>query len=173
MTEFRFKLTIFGDGGVGKSTLIQRYLEGVFAATFRQTVGIDFYLKKLELNGKKISLQIWDFAGEAKFRFLLPGAVSGADGCIFLYDITRYLTFKHLDNWLSVFNESNRELGQTVSTILVGSKLDLAETRAVAEVDAANFSKANGFKYIECSSKSGENVEKVFMKIAELGNRFP
>ncbi|MBY9019012.1 MAG: GTP-binding protein [Candidatus Lokiarchaeota archaeon] len=168
MNEYRFKLCIFGDGGVGKTTLIQRYLEGMFKATFRQTVGMDFYLKKLELGGKKISLQVWDFGGEEKFRFLLPGAVSGANGCIFLYDITRYLTFKNLDNWISVFNESNRELGQTVSTILVGSKLDLAETRAVAEVDAINFSKANGFNYIECSSKSGENVEDVFTKIGEL-----
>ena len=168
MNEYRFKLCIFGDGGVGKTTLIQRYLEGVFKATFRETVGMDFYLKKLELDGKKISLQVWDFGGEEKFRFLLPGAVSGANGCIFLYDITRYLTFKNLDNWLSVFNESNKEQGQTVSTILVGSKLDLVETRVVAEVDAVNFSKANGFNYIECSSKSGENVEAVFTKIAEL-----
>jgi small GTP-binding protein len=168
MNEYRFKLCIFGDGGVGKTTLIQRYLEGVFKATFRETVGMDFYLKKLEYNGKKISLQVWDFGGEEKFRFLLPGAVSGANGCIFLYDITRYFTFKNLDNWLKVFNESNREQGQTVSTILVGSKLDLKEARVVAEADAVKFSKANGFNYIECSSKSGENVEKVFLTIAEI-----
>ena len=168
MNEYRFKLCIFGDGGVGKTTLIQRYLEGVFKATFRQTVGMDFYLKKLELDGKKITLQVWDFAGEEKFRFLLPGAVSGANGCIFLYDITRYLTFKNLDEWLKVFNETNKEQGQTVSTILVGSKLDLAETRAVAEADAMTFSKKNGFNHIECSSKSGENVEEVFIKISEL-----
>lgn len=169
MNEYRFKLCIFGDGGTGKTTLIQRYLEGMFKATFRQTVGMDFYLKKLELGEKKCSLQVWDFAGEEKFRFLLPGAVSGANGCIFLYDITRYLTFKNLYNWLSVFNESNKEQGQTVSTILVGSKLDLAETRAVAEADAVKFSKDNGFlDYIECSSKNGANVEEVFLKIAEL-----
>ncbi|MHA1670704.1 MAG: Rab family GTPase [Promethearchaeota archaeon] len=169
MTEYRFKLCIFGDGGTGKSSLIQRYLEGVFNATFQQTIGMDFYLKKLDLDGKKISLQVWDFAGEQKFRFLLPGAVSGANGCIFLYDITRYLTLRNLDNWLQVFNESNKKHGQIVSTILVGSKLDLAETRAVAELDAINFSKANGFlDYLECSAKSGANVEEVFFTIAEL-----
>ena len=169
MNEYRFKLCIFGDGGVGKTTLIQRYLEGVFKATFRGTVGMDFYLKKLELDGKKITLQIWDFSGEQKFRFLLPGAVSGANGCIFLCDITRYLTFRNLENWLAVFNESNKEQGQTVPTMLVGSKLDLVETRAVAEVDAVNFSKANGFsEYIECSSKSGKNVDEVFVKVTKL-----
>ena len=169
MNEFRFKLCIFGDGGVGKTTLIQRYLEGMFKATFRQTVGMDFYLKKLELDGKNITLQIWDFAGEEKFRFLLPGAITGANGSIFLCDITRYLTFKNLVNWLNVFNESNKEQNQTVPTILVGSKLDLAENRAVAEVDAISFSKTNGFsEYIECSSKSGENVEELFIKAAKL-----
>jgi small GTP-binding protein len=168
MNEYRYKLCIFGDGGVGKTTLIQRYLEGMFKATFRQTVGMDFYLKKLEIDGKKIALQVWDFGGEEKFRFLLPGAVSGANGCIFLYDITRYLTFKNLDNWLQVFNESINNLSQKVSTMIVGSKLDLAETRAIAQVDAKNFSKANGFQYIECSSKSGENVENVFLSIARL-----
>jgi small GTP-binding protein len=129
---------------------------------------MDFYLKKLEIDGKKIALQVWDFGGEEKFRFLLPGAVSGANGCIFLYDITRYLTFKNLDNWLQVFNESINNLSQKVSTMIVGSKLDLAETRAIAQVDAKNFSKANGFQYIECSSKSGENVENVFLSIARL-----
>lgn len=168
MNEYRFKLCIFGDAGVGKTTLIQRYLEGVFIATFRETVGMDFYLKKLDIDGKKVSLQVWDFGGEEKFRFLLPGAVSGANGSIFLYDITRYLTFKNLDKWLKVFNEANKEQSQRVSTILVGSKLDLNETRAVTEVDAAKYSKANGFNYIECSSKSGENVENVFITIAEL-----
>ncbi len=168
MNEYRFKLCIFGDAGVGKTTLIQRYLEGVFIATFRETVGMDFYLKKLDIDGKKVSLQVWDFGGEEKFRFLLPGAVSGANGSVFLYDITRYSTFKNLDKWLNVFNEANKEQSQKVSTILVGSKLDLKETRAVAEVDAAKFSKTNGFNYIECSSKSGDNVEKVFITIAEL-----
>ena len=127
----QFKICIFGDGGVGKTTLTHRFLHGVFKEDYRLTIGMDFYLKKIEIDGKLISLQIWDFAGEEKFRFLLPSAVMGANGSIFIYDITRYLTFKNLDDWLSVFNETIKKEGLIVPIILIGSKIDLDEDRSV------------------------------------------
>jgi GTPase SAR1 family protein len=86
-----------------------------------------------------------------------------------MYDITRYLTFKNLNDWLNVFNQTIKEQGQKVSTILVGSKIDLEETRTVLKTDAQNYAKENGFMdYMECSSKSGENVDIVFETIARL-----
>ena len=97
-SKLQFKLPIFGDAGVGKTTLTHRYLHGLFKQSYHGTIGVDFFLKKLELNGKNISLQIWDFAGEEKFRFLLPGIINGANGTIFMFDITRYVTFKNLSN---------------------------------------------------------------------------
>jgi small GTP-binding protein len=165
----RYKVCIFGDGGVGKTTLTHRFLEGVFKETYQLTIGMDFYVRKLEVDGRKISLQIWDFAGEEKFRFLLPGAVSGAKGCIFMFDITRYSTFKNLTNWLSVFDEVNEKEKQSPSTILVGSKLDLEGLRAINKEEANKFTKAYHFQeYIECSSKTGENVDKIFNKLSIL-----
>ncbi len=163
----RFKVCIFGDGAVGKTTLTHRYLQGVFKETYKLTIGIDFYLKKLNINDKKISLQIWDFAGEEKFRFLLPGAVTGAHGTIFMFDLTRYNTFSNLTNWLGVFNEVNEKEGVTVPTLLVGSKLDLSSVRTVNDVEAKEFGKKNKFyDYIECSSKTGENVDFIFESIS-------
>jgi Ras-related protein Rab-2A len=169
MVYARYKLCIFGDGGVGKTTLTHRFLQGVFKEDYHLTIGMDFYLKKIEINDKIISLQIWDFAGEEKFRFLLPSAIMGANGALFMYDITRYQTFNNLDNWLSVFNETIKKEGLLVSTILVGSKIDLAENRAVSIEEAMRYNKERKFQdFIECSSKTGENVETIFKRIGEI-----
>ncbi|MFW9945317.1 MAG: Rab family GTPase [Candidatus Odinarchaeota archaeon] len=169
MDEYKFKIVIIGDAGVGKTTLTHRYLSGVFKETYITTLGMDFYLKKLEMSKKLIKLHIWDFAGEEKFRFLLPSAILAAQGTIFMYDITRYNTFKNLTGWLSVFDEANKTHNQKVSTILVASKLDLQENRAVSENEGRIFAEKNKFlEYIECSSKIGENVDYIFDKITQL-----
>jgi small GTP-binding protein len=169
MSDFSFKLPIIGDGGVGKTTLTQRYLHGVFEEKYALTIGMEFYIKKLEIEGNLISLHIWDFAGEDKFRFLLPGVINGANGTLFMFDITRYKTFSNLKNWLTVFNETNRNYGQDVETLLIGSKLDLEQARTVSKTEAIEFAKEHKFsEYIECSSKTGANVEQIFEKIAQL-----
>ncbi|TFG21648.1 MAG: GTP-binding protein [Promethearchaeota archaeon] len=169
MNEYKFKLCIIGDGGAGKTSLTRRYLEGVFKNDWKMTIGVDFYLKKLDIDAQSVSLQVWDFAGEEKFRFLLPGVILGADGTIFMYDITRNTTFKNLDNWLEVFNQTNKEHGQEVSKILVGSKTDLKENRVVSKDDAIKYTADKGFlNYFECSSKNGENVEQIFNTMAKI-----
>ncbi|MFX0059794.1 MAG: Rab family GTPase [Candidatus Heimdallarchaeota archaeon] len=164
-----FKVCIFGDGGVGKTTLTHRYLTGVFKDTYKTTIGMDFYIKKLEINGSKLSMQIWDFAGEEKFRFLLKSSLIGAQGTIFMYDITRYSTFKNLNNWFEVFTEVNEIEKQTVPIILVGAKLDLKEARAVSKEHAIEYSKNLGCtEFLECSSKTGEQVNKVFESMGRI-----
>ena len=169
MSDYKFKLPIIGDGGVGKTTLTHRYLHGIFEEKYALTIGMEFYIKKLEVDGKLTSLHIWDFAGEDKFRFLLPGVINGANGTLFMFDITRYKTFNNLKNWLAVFNETNRNYGQEVETLLIGSKLDLEQARTVSIDEAREFAKVHNFsEYVECSSKTGENEESIFEKIAQL-----
>ncbi|GAH89725.1 unnamed protein product, partial [marine sediment metagenome] len=130
-SALQFKLPIFGDAGVGKTTLTHRYLHGLFKQSYHGTIGVDFFLKRFVIDGKNISLQIWDFAGEAKFRFLLPGIIKGAHGTIFMFDLTRYVTFENLTNWLGVFNKTNETQDQKVPALLVGSKTDLEGLRTV------------------------------------------
>ena len=163
-TPNKFKILIFGDGGVGKTTLVNRYLTGVYT-TGSITIGVDFHIKLLEIEGKEITLRIWDFAGEEKFRFLLPSYAEGSNGGIFMFDVTRYSSIKNIDEWLSVFKQSMKN--QEIPLLIVGGKKDLQNERSVSNQDAADIAKRHNFKdYIECSSKTGENVEEIFIKLA-------
>jgi small GTP-binding protein len=169
MSDAMFKVVFFGDGGVGKTTLINRYLTGVFKSDSVITIGVDFHVKKIDINGKRVSLQIWDFAGEERFRFLMPTYVVGASGGIFMYDITRYSSLKNFDDWISIFKQGSKINSDQIPIIMVGSKLDLEYKRAVPQEEAFGLAKQNNLKtYIECSSKTGENIEDIFLEIGRI-----
>lgn len=164
-----FKVCLFGDGGVGKTTLINRYLTGVFKSDESITIGVDFHIKKLIIEEKRISLQIWDFAGEERFRFLLPSYVLGASGGIFVYDITRFTSLKNFQDWLDIFKLGYKGPSNQIPIIMVGSKLDLEYKRAVSRTEAYELAKNNDlFGYIECSSKDGQNVQEIFLEIGRI-----
>ncbi|MFX1408246.1 MAG: Rab family GTPase [Promethearchaeota archaeon] len=168
-SDAMFKICLFGDGGVGKTTLVTRYLTGVFKGNSTITIGVDFHVKKLEVEDKKVSLQIWDFAGEDRFRFLLPSYVVGASGGIFMYDITRYSSLKNFDDWIKIFKKGFIGDKIQLPVIMVGGKLDLQYKRAVSTKEAFELAKAhNLYGFVECSSKDGQNVEEIFNEIAKL-----
>lgn len=169
--DFLAKVCLFGDGGVGKTTLINRYLTGVFKTDSTITIGVDFHVKKVDVNEKKVSLQIWDFAGEERFRFLLPKYVAGASAGIFMYDITRYSSLKNFDDWLEIFKNGfiNSDHNTQLPVIMVGGKLDLQYKRAVSSKEAFELArKYNIYGFVECSSKDGRNVEAIFYETAKL-----
>jgi small GTP-binding protein len=165
-----FKVCFFGDGGVGKTTLIGRYITGIFKANQSLTIGVDFHVKKIKVGDKLVSLQIWDFAGEKRFRFLLPSYVLGASGGIFLYDITRFSSLKNFPEWIEIFKKGFvGAQDKQLPVLMVGSKLDLGYKRAVSSKEAYDLAKEkNLYGYIECSSKDGRNVEDIFIEIAKL-----
>ena len=161
-----FKLCIFGDGGVGKTTLVKRYLSGVFSGDTTMTIGVDFHIKKLQIEGLEVGLQIWDFAGEERFRFLLPQYVFGSSGGIFLYDITRFSSLQNLTEWMTIFDGTVKRAQFQIPVIMAGGKLDLEEKRSVLKEDAIKLAKNYNFlNYIECSAKTGYNIEQIFIEI--------
>ena len=163
MQDATFKICIFGDGGVGKTTLINKYLTGVFKGDTTITIGVDFHMKVVKMYGMKVKLQIWDFAGEERFRFLLPGYMRGASGGIFMYDTTRYSSLKHIDDWMEALNTDILKTPEQIPIILVGGKTDVDSKEAFKIAKSNNL---NG--YIECSAKTGENVEIIFETIASI-----
>jgi small GTP-binding protein len=168
MYDATFKIIIFGDAGCGKTTLTQRFLTNLFVSDQTMTIGVDFEVKSLTVDEQKVKLQIWDFGGEERFRFLLPTYVRGARGGLFLYDITNFSSIAHIDDWLSVIRKEIRA-EDTFPIIAVGGKADLVESREVSSAEGIKIAKSrnvNGF--IETSSKSGENVEKTFEALTRL-----
>ena len=157
----KFKIVVAGAKDVGKTSLIRRYATGKFDKSTLSTIGVDFETKKVIVDGTEILLNIWDFAGEKKFRVLLPSYISGASGALLLYDTSDLDSLQDLHNWIMVMS-SIPNSPQT--KLLIGTKVDLKDKRKVEKNDAVELFEKYKFQgeVMETSSKSGENVEKVF-----------
>ena len=112
-----FKLCIFGDGGVGKTTLTRRFLTGLFDMDTKITLGASIFVKFTEIEGKRISIQIWDFGGEKQFRFLIPVYAHGSSAGIYMFDLTRMGTLSDIDDWLTFFKDGLSQIWATPSSI--------------------------------------------------------
>jgi small GTP-binding protein len=157
--ELTYKICIFGDAGVGKTTLVNRYLTNEFHEKIQATLGASIHVKIVELENGKITLQVWDFGGHRRFRFMISSYAKGSSGGIFMFDLTNHESLISLKEWLPEFGRSVR----SVPLIMVGSKLDLEQERVWEKDDVLERMKSYNFhSYIECSSKTGVNVEEVF-----------
>jgi len=164
--DYTFKILLLGDASVGKTSFTKRYCYNIFNPSERLTIGVDFHVKTIELKEKKIKLQIWDVGGEERFRFLLPTYCLGANAAFLLYDITRPSTLDNIPEWSSIV----RQKGGPIPIMLVGAKLDLAETQRQVPrehaISVAEKNKMAGFS--ELSSKENINVNEAFETLTEL-----
>ena len=165
MSDLICKIVIFGESGTGKTSLRKRFLINEFNSDSRKTIGVDFETKDLESGSKEIKLLIGDFAGEGRFRFMFPEYIYGAVGGILLYDITDKASFNHVKDWLSLI----RETDQHFPIVLAGSKYDLDDIREISWEEGVETAKSIGMNgFIECSSKTGENVNELFSGLLKL-----
>ena len=157
----KFKVVVAGAKNVGKTSLIRRYATGKFDKSTLSTIGVDFETKKINVDETEILLNIWDFAGEKKFRLLLPSYVSGASGALMLYDITNKDSLEDLYDWIKVISAVPNG---PHTKLLIEAKIDLEEEREVSKDEAQRIYEKYNFQgdIIGTSSKTGENVEKAF-----------
>ncbi len=153
------KVITAGEGGVGKTTLLHRYIEGVFLVDTLMTIGVQFFMKTLQIGETTINLQVWDFGGQDHFRPLLKNYSLGARGALLLFDLTRPSSLERIDQWVDICRGGNPD----IPIIFLGTKLDLTDSITVDDDFALKFPKKyDFFKYMRISSKTGENVNLAF-----------
>merc|ERR1711988_192510 len=167
--DYVFKLVLIGDSGVGKSCLLLRFADDTYTESYISTIGVDFKIRTIQLDGKTIKLQIWDTAGQERFRTITSSYYRGAHGIIVVYDITDADSFGNVKQWLE---EIQRYACEGVNKLMVGNKCDLASKRKVEKKQAEVFASKLGIPFLETSTKTNNNVESAFMRMAsEIKNK--
>ena len=159
------KILVLGDSAVGKTSLSLQYVENYFPESYISTVGVEYKNKPVKLNNTNILLQIWDTCGQERYKSLSKTFMKGADGILFVYDISNKQTFDHIKDWIMESQSSNNEFKK----IIVGNKIDLPpERRKVSQEVLTKYSNDKKIQGIETSAKSGENVEEAFLMLTKL-----
>ena len=165
-----YKILLLGDCAVGKSCLLLRYCENSFQESHLSTIGLDFRLKTISLeNNRKIRIQIWDTAGEDRFRSITRNYYKGAHGIVLIYDVTDQQSFQHIKDWVDKIKEESKE---GVIIYLVGNKIDLIDKRIITNADGKKLSEEIKIKYYETSAKDSIGVNEVFENLVKDMDNF-
>ena len=157
--DYLFKVLLLGDSDVGKSSLILRYTEETFNSKLVNSIGVDFKMKKKEIDGKVIKVQIWDTAGHERFRSITYSYYRGANAIIIVFDLSDKKSFISITEWLKQIEKHAKE---NVFKFLVGNKSDLVDERQVSYDEAKQYADEHELPYIETSAKEGININELF-----------
>ena len=160
-----YKVLLLGDTTVGKTCFLMKYTDKTFQDVHISTIGLDYRLKSMTLkSGKKIKLQIWDTAGQDRFRAITKNYYKSANGIILIYDVTNRQTFDNVKGWISQIRE---EANQNVLIYIVGNKIDMKEERKVQKEDGEKLAGEYCFPFVETSAKEGININETFEDLVE------
>ena len=162
--EYAYKLILGGDGGVGKTSMVHRFVEDAFQTDYKSTIGTSIMKKECDFEGlsSKVRFVIWDLAGQSQFKRVRQTYVENAEAGIVVFDVTRKETFDNLETW----NKEIKEASPTISLILVGNKIDLVDDRQVTTEEGQALAQKLGLTYIETSAKDGINIQDSFKMLA-------
>jgi Ras-related protein Rab-18 len=159
------KILIIGESGVGKSSLLLRFTDDKFDQEMAATIGVDFKVKQLEIDGNRVKLAIWDTAGQERFRTLTPGYYRGAQGAILVYDVCNRDSFRQLDRWMSELDTFSTKTD--IIKMLVGNKIDREDSREITRDEGRRFAQKYSMLFIEASARTCEGVEMAFEELVQ------
>jgi len=169
--EYAFKLILGGDGAVGKTSMVHRFVENEFAKDYKSTIGTSIMKKECSFEdlGSSVRFVIWDLAGQSQFKRVRQSYLSNAETGILVYDVTNRKSFENIQNWY----DETKNASPSISLILVGNKIDLENERVVTPQEGEDLSLKLGLSYIETSAKTGENINDAFKMLAlQMINRY-
>ncbi|GFY59618.1 ras-related protein rab7 [Trichonephila inaurata madagascariensis] len=178
------KVIILGDSGVGKTSLMNQYVNKRFSNQYKATIGADFLTKEIMIDDRLVTMQIWDTAGQERFQSLGLAFYRGADCAALVYDVTAPNTFKSLDGWRDEFLiQAGPRDPDNFPFVVIGNKIDLDNRAITTKRGLAWCQSKNNIPYFETSAKEAINVEQAFQSVAknaiaqdtevELYNEFP
>ena len=162
--EINLKILILGDSSVGKTSLLLKYADGYFPTMYVATIGVEYKIKKININGADINLQIWDTAGQERFRSITKNFMKGADGIMYVYDITQKSSFDNLKSWI----RSSEESTEGFKKLIAGNKSDLEIDRVIQKESLIKYCEDKNIKGLEVSAKTGSKVNEAFETLARL-----
>jgi small GTP-binding protein len=160
------KVIVSGDGGVGKTSFLNRLIHDNFNVDNELTKGIDFFSKDLSINGQEYNFVMWDFAGQTQFKQILNGFVDGSIAAFVLFDLSRFNTLAGVEDWIKNINENGN-----IPVFILGNKSDTIDIYDCKVFDDFILDIINRYKniigYLKISSKTGDNVKKAFISLVE------
>ena len=168
--EMMIKVILIGDSGVGKTNIMSKFLKNQFLEDSKATVGVEFGSKLFIQQGHKIKAQIWDTAGQEKYKAITSAYYKGSKGALVIYDITQKETFANIEKWV---NDLKCKGDPKITIIIIGNKSDLEEKRQISKEQGEEKAKSFGCAFLETSAFSGDNIEKAFeMMVKEIYDKF-
>ena len=167
-----YKILLLGDSTVGKTCFLLRYVDDSFLDLHMATIGLDYRLKTLILEEQKIvKVQLWDTAGQDKFRAITRNYYKGASGIILIFDVTNVKTYENIKKWI---NEIKEEISEKVAIVLIGNKIDNVQERKISKEQGDKLASEIGVKFFETSAKTGEGInESVFFLVKKIFENDP
>ena len=168
--DMMIKVILIGDSGVGKTNIMSKFLKNQFLENSKATVGVEFGSKLFIHENHKIKAQIWDTAGQEKYKAITGAYYKGSKGALVIYDITRKDTFSNIDKWV---NDLKTTGDPKITIIIIGNKNDLADKRQVTKEEGEEKAKSFGCAFLETSAFSGDNIDKAFdIMVKEIYEKF-
>ena len=162
-TELVYKILLLGDSEVGKSCFLMRYSDNIFVENYITTIGLDYKLKYVQLDsGETIKVQLWDTAGQDRYRTIAKNYYKGSHGILLLYDITKENSFENIREWVQNIRE---EVYEKAIIFLIGNKIDKKNERKITTEQGQKLAAEYNLPFFEASAKSGENVEEIFKNL--------
>lgn len=154
--SLRIKVTLIGDISVGKTSIMNRFIDNVYKDDYDPSIGVDFGSKTIRFQNVSIKMQLWDTAGQEKYKALIPSYIKGSSIVILLFDLSNKASYENVPNWISYM----QKIYQPSLVVLCGNKVDL--TRQIEFKDAYDYATNLNMLYFEVSAKEDIDVNKMF-----------